>query len=162
MPAFAYRRGLAVEVPGVGKVACDIAYGGAFYAILPARAFGLDLAASPLAALTQAAGALTDAIRAGMPVTHPDDPDLGFLYGTILTDDAAPHEESANICVFAERQVDRSPTGSGVTARMALDHQGADRGRRDEALPLHHRRRVHGQGAWPGERRAARRGDGRG
>ncbi len=81
VPAFAYRRGLAVEVPGVGKVACDIAYGGAFYAILPARAFGLDLAASPLAALTQAAGALTDAIRAGCPSPIPTTPTSGSSTG---------------------------------------------------------------------------------
>jgi trans-L-3-hydroxyproline dehydratase len=52
---------------------------------------------------------------------HPDDPDLAFLYGTILTDggdgDTRP---TANICVFAAAEVDRSPTGSGVTARLAL------------------------------------------
>ena len=56
--------------------------------------------------------------------THPDDPDLAFLYGTILTDgaDAFSAEATANICVFAAREVDRSPTGSGVTARIAVQH----------------------------------------
>ena len=56
--------------------------------------------------------------------THPDDPDLAFLYGTILTDgaDAFSPEATANICVFAAREVDRSPTGSGVTARIAVQH----------------------------------------
>ncbi len=120
VPAFALARDLRVEVPGRGPVTTDIAYGGAFYAILPASRLGLAPDA-PLAALVEAAGALTDAIRAGVPIIHPEEPDLGFLYGTILTDDAAPPAESANVCVFAERQVDRSPTGSGVTARIALD-----------------------------------------
>jgi trans-L-3-hydroxyproline dehydratase len=121
VPAFVLRQGLRIAVPGLGDVACDIAYGGAFYAIVPASRLGLDLAASPLAALVEAGGALTDAIRAEVPIDHPAEPDLGFLYGTILTDDSEPPAESANICIFAERQVDRSPTGSGVTARMALD-----------------------------------------
>ncbi len=122
VPAFVLRRGLAVDVPGFGKVVCDVAYGGAFYAVLPASAFGLVYAATPLGRLVEAGAALTDAIRSAVAIVHPAEPDLGFLYGTIITDEAPATDESANLCVFAERQIDRSPTGSGVTARMALDH----------------------------------------
>jgi trans-L-3-hydroxyproline dehydratase len=122
VPSFVVARDLVIEVPGFGAVTCDIAYGGAFYAIVPASAMGLDWATTPLPRLVDAAAALTDTIRARMTITHPSEPDLGFLYGTILTDGAPPGQESANLCVFAERQIDRSPTGSGVTARMALDH----------------------------------------
>jgi proline racemase len=59
---------------------------------------------------------------AAVAIEHPDDTDLAFLYGTILTDggDGANGRPSRNVCVFAERQVDRSPTGSGVAARLAL------------------------------------------
>jgi trans-L-3-hydroxyproline dehydratase len=122
VPAFVHARDLAVAVGGFGRVLCDIAYGGAYYAILPASRMGLDFFATPVEDLVAAAGALTDTIRAGMTIRHPTEPDLGFLYGTILVDDAPAGEESWNLCVFAERQIDRSPTGSGVTARMALDH----------------------------------------
>ncbi|PTM40126.1 proline racemase family protein [Bosea sp. 124] len=122
VPAFVLARDLVVEVPGFGALTTDIAYGGAFYCILPASRFGLDLFESPVAALTDAAAALTDRVRATFAVTHPTEPDLGFLYGTIVTDEAGPGETSFNLCIFAERQIDRSPTGSGVTARMALDH----------------------------------------
>ncbi|PSC02733.1 proline racemase [Alsobacter soli] len=122
VPAYAQALDMAVEVPGFGRIVTDIAYGGAFYAILPASRFGLDFFATPLERLVEAGGALTDAIRETLPISHPTEPDLGFLYGTILTDDAPAGAESWNLCVFAERQVDRSPTGSGVTARMALDH----------------------------------------
>lgn len=122
VPAFAFARDLVVEVPEFGKVTTDIAYGGAFYCILPASRFGLDLFETPVARLTEAAAALTETVRATMKVTHPAEPDLGFLYGTIVTDEAGPLETSFNLCIFAERQIDRSPTGSGVTARMALDH----------------------------------------
>lgn len=122
VPAFVLTRDLAVDVPGRGTIVTDIAYGGAFYAILPAGALGLDFFATPLAELQAAAGNLVDAIRAGVPIRHPEEPDLGFLYGAIVTDGAPMDQESWNLCVFAERQIDRSPTGSGVTARMALDH----------------------------------------
>lgn len=122
VPAFVEARDLVVPVPGYGDVVPDIAYGGAYYCILPASRFGLDLMQTPVEEIVAAAGALTDQVRATLAITHPTEPDLGFLYGTIVTDEAAPDQESFNLCVFAERQIDRSPTGSGVTARMALDH----------------------------------------
>ncbi len=120
--AFPFARDLAVDVPGFGRIVTDIAYGGAFYCILPASRFGLDFFTTSTDDLVAAAGALTDRVRASITLDHPEAADLGFLYGTILTDDAPITDESWNLCVFAERQIDRSPTGSGVTARMALDH----------------------------------------
>ncbi len=63
------------------------------------------------------------AVNAVLPVNHPFEADLSFVYGTILTgppEDAAHH--SRNICVFANAEVDRSPTGTGVSARLALHH----------------------------------------
>lgn len=122
VPAFAEGLDETFDVPGYGRIVTDIAYGGAYYAILPASRFGLDLYATPVAKLVDAAAALTDTIRAQRKIAHPDADDLGFLYGTIITDEATPDQPSSNLCIFAERQIDRSPTGSGVTARMALDH----------------------------------------
>jgi trans-L-3-hydroxyproline dehydratase len=122
VPAFVEARDLAIDVPDHGRVITDIAYGGAYYCILPASRFRLDLMQTPVEAIVAAAGALTDRVRATRTITHPTEPDLGFLYGTIVTDEAGPDQASFNLCVFAERQIDRSPTGSGVTARMALDH----------------------------------------
>jgi trans-L-3-hydroxyproline dehydratase len=122
VPAFPVALDFTVNVPGFGSIVTDISYGGAFYCILPASRFGLDFFKTPVDELVVAAGALTDQVRATHRLTHPDADDLGFLYGTIITDDAQPDSETWNLCVFAERQIDRSPTGSGVTARMALDH----------------------------------------
>ncbi len=122
VPAFVEGHDETFDVPGYGLITTDIAYGGAYYAILPASRFGLDLFATPVAQLVDAAAALTDTIRAQRKIAHPDADDLGFLYGTIVTDEAVGDMPSANLCVFAERQIDRAPTGSGVTARMALDH----------------------------------------
>lgn len=122
VPAFAAALDARLDVPGFGAVTLDIGYGGAFYAVLPAAHLGLDIAASPLRALVDAADAVTRAARS-VALTHPDSPDLAFLYGTILTDGGDGRDApSVNVCVFAEREVDRSPTGSGVTARLALAH----------------------------------------
>ncbi len=122
--SFAGPRDRIVEVPGFGNVRLDIAFGGAFYAILPASRLGLSLPDTPLAELVATGVAVTDAVRAAVPIVHPSEPDLGFLYGTILTDDvplgAHGGRPSRNLCIFAEGQIDRSPTGSGVTARIAL------------------------------------------
>ncbi len=121
VPAFVAQRDLVVDVPGFGPVTTDIAYGGAFYCILPSQRLGLDFHQASLEQLVSAAAALTDHVRANISLSHPTEPDLAFLYGTILTDGVEGTSESANLCIFAERQIDRSPTGSGVTARMALD-----------------------------------------
>ncbi len=124
VPGFLFADDLEIEVPEIGALKLDIAYGGAFYAVLPASATGLNLFESTLGELVAAATAITDHIRAHVEIRHPDEPDLGFLYGTIFTDDepADSPRPSYNVCVFGQSQVDRSPTGSGVTARMALDH----------------------------------------
>lgn len=116
-----------VDVPGHGKVMVDIAYGGAFYAFVTAEKLGLDICSAKTRDLVDAASAVTEAVKAQFKINHPDSEDLAFLYGTILTDgkDAYTKEPTTNICVFADEQVDRSPTGSGVTARIALQyHKG--------------------------------------
>jgi proline racemase len=124
VPAFAAALDRLVEVPGIGKVRLDVGYGGAFYALVPADTLGLDLKRSSVAEIVARADAVTQATKAQVPLTHPDDPDLAFLYGTIVTDghDAFGPTATRNVCVFAEREVDRSPTGSGVTARIAVQH----------------------------------------
>ncbi|NIA70851.1 proline racemase family protein [Pelagibius litoralis] len=121
VPAFAFARQVMVDTRDWGPLEIDIAYGGAFYALLSADSIGLEVAASSVRALSDAGEAIT-AAAAEISLAHPDDPDLAFLYGTIFTDgrDAYEADASRNVCVFAGRQVDRSPTGSGVTARVAL------------------------------------------
>jgi len=123
VPAFAFALDRAIVVPEFGAIHVDVGYGGAFYAFVPAARFGLDVRRSPLAALVHAADLVTKAAAAQIPLHHPQDPDLAFFYGAILTDGGlgeTAQTPSANLCVFAAREVDRSPTGSGVTARIAL------------------------------------------
>ena len=122
VPSFAFAREVIVDSREWGPLQLEIAYGGAFYAILPAASIGLDLQDTPARVFADAGAAVSEATRAQVALAHPDDPDLAFLYGTILTDgnDAHAAAPTLNVCVFAGRQVDRSPTGSGVAARLAL------------------------------------------
>tara|TARA_R110000787_G_scaffold43688_8_gene107123 strand:+ start:10838 stop:11815 length:978 start_codon:yes stop_codon:yes gene_type:complete len=122
VPAFAYKLGQFVETREYGPVEVDIGYGGAFYGILNAASFGLNVLQSKARDLAAAASIVSTAIKEQIDITHPEEPDLGYLYGTIFTDGNIGNEgkSSANICVFADEQIDRSPTGSGVTSRMAI------------------------------------------
>ena len=124
VPAFLHTADARIDVPGFGAIGCDIAYGGAFYALADARQFGLAFGTSHARQFEDAAAALTEAAAAAIPLHHPDGADLAFLYGSILTDghDGSGGVPSRNVCVFAGRQIDRSPTGSGVTARLAAMH----------------------------------------
>lgn len=121
VPAFLHTRDGSLELPGFGRIVFDIAYGGAFYALADAVQFGLEFGRHRTRDFQDAAAALTEAVKAAFPLDHPDDADLAFLYGSILTDggSGADGVPTRNICVFADAQIDRSPTGSGVTARMA-------------------------------------------
>ena len=123
VPAFAAALDTPVDLPRTGRILCDIGYGGAFYAILPASRLGLDLRTSAVGQLRTAALAVMHVIRARGQVRHLTEPDLSFLYGVILTDDmpTASPRPGRHFCVFGEGQIDRSATGSGVTARMAVD-----------------------------------------
>lgn len=121
VPAFVESLDRKVDTQRHGSVTVDIAYGGAYYAILPASRLGLDLFHSPLAALEAAAIDITNSLRDSYKIQHPVETDLGFLYGTILTlDDLSSTDCNYHLCYFADGQLDRSPTGSGVTARLAL------------------------------------------
>jgi ribosomal protein uS13 len=63
------------------------------------------------------------AVMHGRRITHPDDAELGFLYGTIfIGPPESPEAHSRNVCIFADGEVDRSPTGTGVSGRLAIHH----------------------------------------
>ena len=122
VPSFAYVLDRIAPTASWGPVTVDIAYGGAFYAFLAADSIGLDLRRSPMRAIADAGEEIAHAVAKAVPIDHPSEPDLAFLYGTILTDGLTDGQASPsrNVCIFAGRQLDRSPTGSGVSARMAL------------------------------------------
>lgn len=121
VPSFVYARDQEVEVPGLGRVRYDVAYGGAFYAFVDAAAVGVGLAAGDFRRLIDMGMQIKHAVMATLPIEHPSEPDLGFLYGVIFVGaPQIPQHHSRNVCMFADGEIDRSPTGTGVSARAAL------------------------------------------
>jgi trans-L-3-hydroxyproline dehydratase len=123
VPSFLYARDVAISVAGIGELVTDIVFGGAFYAVLPAERLGVELTPSNRSELVEGAERVKRTVNESMAIVHPFEPDLGFLYGTILTGPPEdPSHHSRNICVFANAEVDRSPTGTGVSGRVAQLH----------------------------------------
>jgi len=121
VPAFVETADLTIQTERFGAVKTDIVYGGAYYAITPGSRLGLDFDRHDTETLVSAAAHVFAKAREEVSIARPEEPDLAFLYGVILVDDAPWPEPTRNICVFGEGQIDRSPTGSGVTARLARD-----------------------------------------
>jgi trans-L-3-hydroxyproline dehydratase len=125
VPSFLWHRDLSVEVEGLGAsgrsiVTCDIGYGGAFYAYVDARSVGLELERAHYNRIIETGRRIKAAVTRDIDITHPDgDPDLGFLYGVIFHQPGMDEVHSRNVCVFADGEVDRSPTGTGVSGRAA-------------------------------------------
>ncbi|UCD75777.1 MAG: proline racemase family protein [Phycisphaerales bacterium] len=123
VPSFLLARDLEVSVPDLGVVRCDIAFGGAFYAYVDAEPLGLDLVPANHARIIDIAMRIKRAVMQSYEIVHPDGSgDLNFLYGTILVQPASDPLHSRNVCVFADGEVDRSPTGTGVSGRAAIHH----------------------------------------
>ncbi len=121
VPSFLYARDIALDVPEYGRLTIDIAFGGAFYGILAAEQIGLQVKPHYIAELVKANEVIKRAVNTQVPVVHPLEDDLSFVYGTIFTDQPEdPAHHSRNCCVFANGEIDRSPTGTGVSARVAL------------------------------------------
>jgi len=123
VPSFVVQLDAEVTVPDLGLVRYDLAFGGAYYAYVSADALGVRCVPEDAKPLIDVGMRIKRAVMAARPITHPFEPDLGFLYGTIFVGpplDADHH--SRNVCVFAEGEVDRSPTGTGVSGRLAIHH----------------------------------------
>lgn len=122
VPSFVLDLDANIQVPGIGSVRYDLAYGGAFYAYVNSEELGLELIPGNYRKIREAGMQIKRAIIASdRQVAHPFEEDLGFLYGTIfIGGPVSAGIDSRNVCVFAEGEVDRCPTGSGVSGRMAI------------------------------------------
>ncbi|MCA9880489.1 MAG: proline racemase family protein, partial [Thermomicrobiales bacterium] len=119
VPSFQYRRELVVRT-SVGKIAVDVAWGGAFYALVDSAALGLEVTPEHAVRLTELGMEIKYAVQELDYPVHPAEPGLHGVYGTIIT---APPRTSGgdgrNITIYANGAVDRSPCGTGTSARLA-------------------------------------------
>jgi len=123
VPSFVLATGVTVDTT-LGPIAVDVAYGGAFYGSVDVRELRLEVSRASLPELIALQRELRPALDAALEPVHPDEPELRGIYGIIFWQ-AEPPEEGAdlvqrNVTVFADGEVDRSPCGSGTSARLAL------------------------------------------
>ncbi|MCH2180876.1 MAG: proline racemase family protein [Mariniblastus sp.] len=129
VPCFVQLANQRVKLDPFGEVEFDLAYGGAFYAYLDAGQLGLELSveAGNVQRLIQAGREIKKSIQQNFDIRHPVYQELSFLYGAIFS--GPPHDpahHSRNVCVFADGEVDRCPTGTGVSGRAAIEYARGD------------------------------------
>ncbi len=130
VPSFVHSLRLSVPTRSAGEVVVDVAFGGAFYASVDARALKLAVEPGNLGLFVELGREIKDHLNAAAEISHPLEPRLRDVYGTILFEDAEgpagePRLAQRNVTVFADGEVDRSPCGSGTSARLALLHADA-------------------------------------
>ncbi len=114
--SFVLHRDQKIDVEGIGSVAFDISYGGAFYALVNADELGISMEADNVHQLIDWGRRIKHAVMDSYVIEHPFEEDLSFLYGTIFygaPKDASRH--SRNVCIFADGEVDRSSTGYRIS-----------------------------------------------
>ncbi len=120
VPSFVFEPSLLVPV-GTRKIPVDIAFGGAFYAIVDAEAAGVPIDAAHLPELRRLGMVIAREVEKLRRVVHPIDPGLEGIYGTIFTAPSQqPDAHLRNVTIFADAEVDRSPCGTGTAAVMAV------------------------------------------
>lgn len=123
VPSFVLHEQHLVEVDGT-EVFCTIAFGGAFYAYVDAEAFGLELVPAEAARMIDLGRKIKERVTRDGIIRHPaGEADMNFLYGTIFVRQGSEPGHSRNACVFADGELDRSPTGTGVSGRAAIEFQ---------------------------------------
>jgi proline racemase len=120
VPSFVMHGGIEITL-GSRRVRTDVAFGGAFYAIVDGESVGVPLDAAHLPELRRAGVEIKDAVDRALTIAHPLEPRLTGIYGTIFT--GPPRDGSAdlrNVTVFANGAIDRSASGTGTAAVMAV------------------------------------------
>lgn len=136
VPSFVYAEKLMIPVDGIGEVSVDIAFGGAFYAFVEAADLGVKIIPDQMDELVRLGMKIKYKVMDTLDVRHPLEPELCGIYGTIITDPVEVKGKqliSKNVTIFADGQIDRSPTGTGTSARIPLL---LNRGIMDETMEL--------------------------
>ena len=124
VPSFVIGLDREIEIEPHGKIVYDLAYGGAFYAYVDLAKNNLDLSLSAKdyrSLIDLGMNIKREVISSSKDINHPFEDELSFLYGTIFIGESQDkNNDSRNVCIFAEGEVDRCPTGSGVSGRMAI------------------------------------------
>ncbi len=123
VPAYLEARDVEVDVPGLGRLTCDVAYGGNFYAILDPQPGFAGLEALTADDVLRLSPIVRERLRETLTPVHPDDPTIRGVSHVMWTGaPRAPRAQGRNAVFYGERAIDRSPCGTGTSARMAQLH----------------------------------------
>ena len=133
-PAFVYHLDETIDVPGLGALRVDVAYGGMTYVLVNAADVGLELHPDAARALCETGQRIKNAAAEQLPVQHPTNPDIPGITQTAITgpvfhdtdDDGKPTLRSRNAVIVSPGRIDRSPCGTGTSARLAILHARGD------------------------------------
>jgi proline racemase len=140
VPSFVQARDVAVQT-SAGRLRADVAFGGAYYASVAAADAGIPPEPAGVPRLITLGREIKRALDEARAAEHPDEPRLSGIYGVTFTGpltpaaDGGPGVHQRNVTVFADGEVDRSPCGSGTSARLALLDGSGDL---KAGEPLHH------------------------
>jgi len=127
VPAFAVHLDAKIEVPTLGTVTVDVAWGGMFYVIADAAPFGLDLTPNEAGETARIAELIKVAAQSQLPVVHPENPEI---QGISIAEMTLGNKNNVVVSTGSLGCLDRSPCGTGTCARMAVLHAKG-------LLPLH-------------------------
>jgi len=120
VPSFLYRPDVGVNVPGLGIVKVDIAYGGNFFAILPAESVGVVIHPENASKITAVGTEVWRAVNEQVEIRHPEKPEINCVnYTEFSTAATHPQATMKNAVVAPPTGIDRSPCGTGTSAKMA-------------------------------------------
>ena len=121
VPSFLYRGDVEVVVPSLGRIGLDIAWGGDFYAIVPAASVGLQVDPAHARGFIDRGTEIRDAIFGQVEVAHPDNPAINLCTQVRFTGPARnPKATGRNVVFYGAEGLDRSPCGTGTSAEMAV------------------------------------------
>jgi proline racemase len=124
LPSFVLEKDVSVDVEGYGTLSVTVAYGGIFYAIVDAETLALELNAQSARDLATAGVSIRDAVNRTIDAVHPENPKIRRVANVIIAGKmkrgASGALETVSATVIGNGRLDRSPCGTGVSARMAL------------------------------------------
>ncbi|HTC08575.1 MAG TPA: proline racemase family protein [Acetobacteraceae bacterium] len=125
VPAFVFALDQTIDVPGLGQITVDVAYGGMIYALVDATKLGFEITPNEARALVELGERIKRAAARQCPVVHPENPEIHTInqtlfYGPII--DTPGGKRSRNTVVVSPGRLDRSPCGTGTCARLAVLH----------------------------------------
>lgn len=125
VPCFVFALDKHIEVPGLGTLKVDVAYGGMIYVLADAQSLGFDITTDEAATLVSVGETIKAAAAEQIPAVHPEQPEIHTINQTLFAGpmrDDPQGKRSRNGVIVSPGRLDRSPCGTGTSARLAVMH----------------------------------------